>query len=77
MCAAPGGKSVAISQYLGSTGSLVVNDPSQARRQRLKQVILDYIPENAIGKATVAGRDGATWYVQLRRDLLPESSRQA
>ncbi len=63
MCAAPGGKSVAISQYLSTSGSLTVNDPSVARRQRLKQVVNDYIIDSSIGTVLVSGRDAATWCV--------------
>ncbi|CAG8494325.1 13011_t:CDS:2 [Racocetra fulgida] len=55
LCAAPGGKSLVILQYLLSSiihnsnntdysGFLTANDPSPGRCRRLKQVITDYIP---------------------------------
>ena len=72
MCAAPGGKSVAILQSLNlakgksSSGisaapSLVCNEPSNERRQRLQTVVLDFLPPELQGCVRVMGRDGAKW----------------
>ncbi|CAG8505211.1 10451_t:CDS:2 [Ambispora gerdemannii] len=44
VCAAPGGKSLAILQRLSANGSLTANEPSLDRRRRLNRVISDYIP---------------------------------
>lgn len=45
MCAAPGGKSVLISQFLSNQGSLVASEISNTRRANLSKVIKDYIPK--------------------------------
>lgn len=62
MCAAPGGKSLAILQSLGGKGSLTCNDVSQDRRRRLQDVIHRYtpMPGGAISVPTVevVGQDG-------------------
>jgi hypothetical protein len=44
MCAAPGGKTLAILMHLSAKGSLVCNDVSVDRRRRLAQVIASYLP---------------------------------
>jgi len=47
LCAAPGGKSLAILQYLhGGSGRLTCNDPAPDRRRRLNQVV----PRNLISE---------------------------
>ena len=45
MCAAPGGKSLAILQHLAYRGSLACNDVSPDRRRRLTKVISSYTPK--------------------------------
>lgn len=44
MCAAPGGKTLILAENLKSSGVLLANEVSQARRDRLKWVIQNYIP---------------------------------
>lgn len=41
-CAAPGGKALVISQQLGESHTLVANDLSRARRDRMKHIFADY-----------------------------------
>ncbi|MBX7148833.1 RsmB/NOP family class I SAM-dependent RNA methyltransferase [bacterium] len=60
MCAAPGGKSLILAEALGEGGHLIANEFSRARRDRLTQVIRDYVPENIRKeRISVTGRDGS------------------
>ena len=64
MCAAPGGKTLALAQLLGPEGSIIANDVSPARRRRLQQVLNSFLPRkgalsgaaNGVGTST-----GTTW----------------
>ncbi|KAG0184159.1 NOL1/NOP2/Sun domain member 3 [Apophysomyces sp. BC1034] len=63
LCAAPGGKSLAILQHLDSYGTLTSNELSQDRRRRLRQVMDHYMPPALVGEhITVTGKDGTQWY---------------
>ena len=61
LCAAPGGKSVAIAQLLSSAGTLVCNEVSPNRNQRLTRTLTEYLPLNTV-PYTVTQRDGTRWY---------------
>lgn len=61
MCAAPGGKTLILLEALNGTGELIANDLSQIRRERLKRVLRQYIPEEMRGNLKVSGRDAARW----------------
>ncbi|MCO5608303.1 hypothetical protein L7F22_062509 [Adiantum nelumboides] len=62
LCAAPGGKSVAILQHLRlPLGSLTANDISADRRRRLWKVMMDYLPEDSRQYVSVTGRDETQW----------------
>lgn len=53
MCAAPGGKSLAILQKLDPSsvlGTLQLNEPNESRRKRLRIVIDEYIPAKLISQ---------------------------
>ncbi|XP_072036671.1 5-cytosine rRNA methyltransferase NSUN4-like [Amphiura filiformis] len=69
LCAAPGGKSVAMLQtmYLGGLES---NEPNKSRRQRLRSVFNSYVPASMMdsGVVNVSGEDG-----QELGDLQPNS----
>ncbi|PIT86215.1 MAG: hypothetical protein COU33_04485, partial [Candidatus Magasanikbacteria bacterium CG10_big_fil_rev_8_21_14_0_10_43_6] len=41
-CAAPGGKTLFLSEFIGRKGRLIANDLSRARLTRMKQVFKDY-----------------------------------
>lgn len=58
MCAAPGGKSLAIS-FLLNRGELTANDLSLDRRRRMKRVFDNYLPENRCPKIT--SYDASLW----------------
>ena len=58
MCAAPGGKSLVLSESLSESAELVCNDRSPMRRKRLTQVIRDYLPRGLRERVFVKGMDG-------------------
>lgn len=70
LCAAPGGKSVALIQKLfAHTGStLHCNERSDERRKRLQKVIADYVPLSMRSRVSVTGYDGTVsqWF---KKDL--------
>ncbi|KAI5850756.1 S-adenosyl-L-methionine-dependent methyltransferase [Tricharina praecox] len=59
LCAAPGGKSVAIAQLLQGSGELHVNEPDRARRGRLKAVLNEYLGEQPSVSVRITGDDGS------------------
>lgn len=58
MCAAPGGKTLILAEALRSEGELLANEMSEARRERLKKVIQQYIPRDVRDRVWVTGKDG-------------------
>jgi 16S rRNA C967 or C1407 C5-methylase (RsmB/RsmF family) len=58
MCAAPGGKTLILAEALSGTGELIANELSEARRQRLKKVIQQYVPRDVREKIFLNGKDG-------------------
>lgn len=60
MCAAPGGKSLAISQLLVGGGSLTANDVSPSRRKRLREVLSLYLPKRESTPSDVYIEDEAS-----------------
>jgi 16S rRNA C967 or C1407 C5-methylase (RsmB/RsmF family) len=63
MCAAPGGKTLILAEALNGTGELVANEISEARRQRLKKVIQQYIPREVRESIFLNGKDGGRFAV--------------
>ncbi len=63
LCAAPGGKTLILAGQIGEKGGLVSNDRSAVRRNRLKKVIQEHIPENAAEKITITGHDATRWCI--------------
>jgi 16S rRNA C967 or C1407 C5-methylase (RsmB/RsmF family) len=63
LCAAPGGKSLILSQDLfineNSASELILNELSAARRERLIKVVQNYIPKKYRQQVWVKGNDGA------------------
>lgn len=57
MCAAPGGKTLILAEALKSSGEITANEISEARRERLKKVIQQYIPRNIRERVWVTGKD--------------------
>ncbi|XP_071506200.1 5-cytosine rRNA methyltransferase NSUN4-like [Diadema antillarum] len=62
LCAAPGGKSLAILQTM-LVGSLTANEKVSSRRRRLQEVFGLYLPRmvTAGGAVNIAGEDGCEW----------------
>lgn len=58
MCAAPGGKTLILAEALRGEGQLLANEISQARRERLKKVIQQYVPREQREHIRVTGKDG-------------------
>lgn len=58
MCAAPGGKTLILAEALAQEGELSANEISEARRDRLKKVIQQYIPRTVRDRVWVTGKDG-------------------
>jgi 16S rRNA C967 or C1407 C5-methylase (RsmB/RsmF family) len=62
MCAAPGGKSLVLAEKLNGTGTLICNEYSLNRRQRLIQVMQQYVPREVREKHIwVKGLDGMAY----------------
>ncbi|KPI86211.1 hypothetical protein ABL78_4724 [Leptomonas seymouri] len=61
MCAAPGGKSIAIAQFLSPDGSLSCNETRADRCARLRRNLQEHIPVNYV-PWLVTQRDAQTWY---------------
>jgi 16S rRNA C967 or C1407 C5-methylase (RsmB/RsmF family) len=58
MCAAPGGKTLILAEALKNQGEITANEVSEARRERLKKVIQQYIPRDVRDRVWVTGKDG-------------------
>jgi 5-methylcytosine rRNA methyltransferase NSUN4 len=61
MCAAPGGKAIAIAQFLSPDGSLSCNETRADRCARLRRNLQEHIPFNYV-PWQVTQRDAQTWY---------------
>lgn len=61
MCAAPGGKTLVLALKLEGTGSLVANDRSSARRNRLHNVISSCLSPDFSKNISITGHDSTKW----------------
>nr|CAJ2479132.1 unnamed protein product [Leishmania braziliensis] len=61
MCAAPGGKSIAIAQFLSPDGALTCNETRADRCARLRRNLQEHVPVNYVPWRTTQ-RDAQTWY---------------
>ena len=61
MCAAPGGKSLIMASFLKGSGSLTSNELSPTRRNRLKTVLKEHLPEEWYQNIRVSGFDASKW----------------
>lgn len=66
MCAAPGGKTLILFETMKGKGGLFCNEVSRNRRERLKSVIRDYIPDHLREAITVKGIDGLQYGLQMK-----------
>lgn len=58
LCAAPGGKSLILIESLRNSGEILLNDVSASRRERLKKVIQQYVPQAVRPRVRITGKDG-------------------
>lgn len=58
MCAAPGGKTLVLAKALSGKGSLQSNDRSVDRRERLRKVVMNSLPEEYAAIVTISGYGG-------------------
>lgn len=65
LCAAPGGKSVAIAQFLSPDGHLTANETLPDRCARLRRNLNDHIPTTFV-PWVVTQRNGSTWHEPCR-----------
>lgn len=72
LCAAPGGKCLAIAGSMDSDAHLTANDRSASRRGRLKRVLDEHLEATVRERIAVTGHDAARWglYEQGRYDRI-------
>lgn len=63
LCAAPGGKSLALALRLPPDATLICNERSAARRARLHRVLQTHLPDHLLARVTVTGHDATRWGV--------------
>ncbi len=63
LCAAPGGKSLALALRLPPDATLVCNERSAARRGRLHRVLQSHLPDHLLARVSVTGHDATRWGV--------------
>ena len=61
MCAAPGGKTIVILTRLRGTGSLVSNDRSPDRRERMRRAVSQSVPKKWRQSWSITGHDASRW----------------
>ncbi|RNF01668.1 hypothetical protein TraAM80_06836 [Trypanosoma rangeli] len=61
MCAALGGKSIGIAQFLSADGTLTANEPQYDRCARLRRSIREYVPSNYV-PVIITQRSTEVWY---------------
>jgi len=61
MCAAPGGKSLVLAARMGEDTTLVSNEMSAERKNRLVRVLDEFLDPRIRARVAVTGRDAARW----------------
>ena len=69
MCAAPGGKSLILAEMMNAKGLLVLNELSRNRRERLKNVVREYIPEDLQEFIDIRKYDGNQYGIHLKDEF--------
>lgn len=64
MCSAPGGKGLILIEDLKGEGNIDLNEPSRNRRDRLKNVIRQHVPEEFRSVVSVKGQDGLNFGIK-------------
>lgn len=65
-CAAPGGKALMLLEQVRDLTQVTLNEYSSARRQRLKQVLQEYLPKELISKISILAQDGRRLGIKLQ-----------
>jgi 16S rRNA C967 or C1407 C5-methylase (RsmB/RsmF family) len=60
-CAAPGGKSLVIATLMMKNATLVSNERSRERKNRLKKVLDEHLKEDVRSRVSVLGFDASRW----------------
>jgi len=61
LCAAPGGKTLVLASLMSASASLVSNERSSDRKNRLLRVCNTCLPESVRSRVTVTCSDGSRW----------------
>lgn len=69
MCAAPGGKSLALISALRQDGELIANELSEKRRERLIKVIQNYVPRDVRSRVWVQGKDATVFGLKAKESF--------
>lgn len=68
LCAAPGGKSVVLSQQLTAVGSLTCNEFDKTRKKRLQSVLQEHVGIEMMSKVSLTERDATRWFAPGKYD---------
>lgn len=61
LCSAPGGKGLILAGMMSEKSSLICNELSQKRRERLRTVVEEYLPASVRERVKVTGHDAGRW----------------
>ncbi len=61
LCSAPGGKGLILAGLMSEGSSLICNELSQKRRERLRSVVEEYLPSSTRERVKVTGHDAGRW----------------
>lgn len=61
MCSAPGGKGLILTEKVSAGGEIILNEFSKDRRERLTQVVRDYVPTSVRPFVFVKGKDASLY----------------
>ena len=61
MCAAPGGKTIVLLTRLQGKASLVSNDRSADRRERMRRAVSQSVPSSFLSRWKITGHDASRW----------------
>ncbi len=61
MCAAPGGKTIVLLSRMEGKCSLVSNDRSSERRERMRRAVTECLPPSLLSSWKVTGHDASKW----------------
>ena len=61
LCAAPGGKTLILASFLSSDSTLIANELSALRRERLRRVIAEHVPADIQARIQITRHDASRW----------------